>query len=132
MQPLEAKHKVAIALGLVVLGLMIWVSAKTLAPAPTPLAPTQAASQGSGPHLDINMPNKVVTMLGVPEVILSPSSSPRDDSVPSEDKPPNPSRDTELKPLSAAKANSNTPSLPVTTPRKPARRSDDTFLVKPE
>ena len=133
MQPLEAKHKVAIALGLVVLGLMIWVSAKTLAPAPTPAAATQSASQGTGPRLDMNMPNKIVTMVGVPEVILSPSSSSREDLGPSEDKPSKAARDTEQKPASATRANPNIPAPPVTAPRKPpGRRSDDTFLVKPE
>jgi hypothetical protein len=129
VQPLEPKHKVAIALGLVVLGLMIWVSAKTLAPVPSPVAPAQSASQGMGPRLDVNMPDKVVTMLGVPEVILSPQSSSRDDAGPSEDKPSKPAGDTEQKPSSATRVNSNTP---VTIPRKAARRSDDTFLVKPE
>lgn len=132
MQPLEAKHKVAIALGLVVLGLMIWVSAKILAPAPAPAA-APSATPGTGPRLDMNMPNKVVTMVGVPEVILSPSSSSRDDLGPSEDKPSKAARDTEQKPASAMRANPNIPAPPVTAPRKPpGRRSDDTFLVKPE
>ncbi len=133
MQPLEAKHKVAIGLGLVVLGLVIWVSAKAPAQAPAPAAVAPPASAGTSPHLDINMPNKVVTMLGVPEVILSPPSLSPDDSGAKEDKPPRAARDTELKSASVPKTNSNLPSTPVTSPRKPAaRRSQDTFLVKPE
>ena len=128
MQPLEAKHKVAIALGLVLLGLLIWVAAKTLTPPPSPAAVAPSVSQVAGPQLDINMPDKIVTMVGVPEVILSPSSSSRDD--PSDDKPSEATHDTEQKPASATRAN---PAQPVTTPRKPSgRRSNDTFLVKPE
>jgi hypothetical protein len=131
VQPLEAKHKVAIALGLVVLGLMIWVSARSLTPAPLPAPSSRSASAGTGPHVDINMPDKVVTMLAVPEVILNPPSSSPDTSGAKEDKPSKPSRDTELKSVSAVKSNSNGPSPPVST-RKTSRRSDDTFLVKPE
>ena len=134
MQPQEAKRTVAIAVGLVVLGAVIWVSAKSRSN-PAPPDPTIASAiRGLNPDALAAPPNKVVTMLSVPEVIYS--SLPETTEIAPEAKPSKAPGDTDAKVTQSNRKGASTPSSATTTSRKPAgssgRRSEDTFLVKPQ
>lgn len=125
MQPQQTKLTVAVAVGLVVLGVVIWVSAKSRSNATTSGLSAPITTRGLNPDALGTLPNKVVTMLSVPEVIYSSTVESTASDVP---KPPEAPYDTDAKAALPARKNANAPA------RKPtaARRSEDTFLVKPE
>lgn len=109
MRPLQSKLIVAFALGLIALGVLAWISVKTLVPSRAPAVASDAAPISAIPHVGNNIPNKIVTMVGIPEVIVSPPAASGAESDSPDGKP------SAHKPVSA-------------TPR----RSDDNWLVKPE
>ena len=128
MQPRIAKTIGATALGVATLGAIVWWLK------PTPSVPVQSGPPVAAPSATAAaepvgaIPSNVVTMLGVPEVILSLS--------PGTDSPA-----VEAKPLPAAneyvpKATASAPAtLKGGTPatRKPiGKHSSDTFLIKPQ
>lgn len=136
MQPLQSKQIVAFALGLVVLGILTWVLVKSLVPSQTPAVAFEAAPAAAITQIENSMPNKVVTMLGVPEVIVSPPGASGAESGLPDSKPSKRSRDTEEKssPLPPAHLNAGaTPAMSAPNPvSTAARRSDDSWLVKPK
>lgn len=134
MQPHQAKRTLAIAVGLIVLGVVIWVSAKSRSNPGTSSPTIPSTIRGPSPETLAAPPNKVVTMLSVPEVIYS-STADTPEGAP-ETKPSKTARDTDATVTQSNRAVVNTANSPKSTPRKPtgpsARRSEDTFLVKPE
>lgn len=75
-------------------------------------------------------------MLAVPEVIVITTAAAREEPSQTEAAPSKPPRDTDAKLESSPRAHSNFQVAPAVPTRKTAspsgRRSDDTFLVKPE
>ncbi len=134
MQPPKAKRTVAIAVGLIVLGVVIWVSAKSRSNPNTSGSTIPSTIRGLSPETLAAPPNKVVTMLSVPEVIYS-STADTPEGVP-EAKPSKTSRDTDATVTQSNRSVVGAPNSPKSTSRKAtgssARHSEDTFLVKPE
>ena len=132
MQPQETKLTVAIAMGLIVLGVVIWVSATSRSSSPT-VAHTAASSsiRGLSPEA-LSAPLKIVTMLSVPEVIYSSTEAAALDSLAPEAKPSKDAHDTEVGAVSSARVDVNAPAAVRKQSTHAARRSEDTFLVKPQ
>jgi hypothetical protein len=128
VQPQQTRLTVAVAVGLVVLGVVIWVSAKSRSNTTTSGVAAPITTRGLNPDALGTLPNKVVTMLSVPEVIYSSTVG----STASSDapKPPEAPYDTDAKAALSARKNTNAPARQPTP--KAAHRSEDTFLVKPE
>ena len=80
-------QRIVIVLGLIVLCIVVWVSIKSRFAATVPGPVATAASMGIGSEAVGVLPQKVVTMLGVPEVILSSTAAAPEVSAPSKGKP---------------------------------------------
>jgi len=128
VQPQIAKSIGAAALGVVTLSAVLWWAKPTRSVPEQSSPPVTALSATAAAEPVGAIPSHVVTMLGVPEVILSLS--------PGTDSPA-----VEAKPLPAAneyvpKATASAPAtLKGGTPatRKPiGKHSSDTFLIKPQ
>jgi hypothetical protein len=138
VQPVQAKRALAVAIGLVVLGVVIWVSAKSHSNQSAGAAiPT--VQSGLVPEALVAQPEKIVTMVSVPEVIYSSVAVTDDSAHPPEDKASEPAREREDKPSPPSHDTDVRVPVPAhanAAPRKPAsgssRHSADTFLVKPE
>lgn len=114
-----------------VLGGLVWVFARSrtdITPRESPVALASVANVADTAH---DMPPNVVTMLGVPEVILS--------ATPSDSEPEGklaPQRDEGSNRTELADRNPKSQSESAAPARKPptnsARRTADTFLVKPQ
>lgn len=84
MQPRDTKRILAVVVaGSLILGAVIWLSASSRAVAPTSGLPVTAISATAALETH-EMPPTVVTMLGVPEVIVS--AAPEPDSISEGDK----------------------------------------------
>jgi hypothetical protein len=136
VRPLQSKLIVAFALGLIALGVLAWISVKPLAPSRALAVASDAAPLSATPRLETNMPHKIVTMVGIPEVIVSPLAASGAVSGSPDSKPSKASRDIEKESSPLPPAQLNAEATPTISARKPVsatpRRSDDNWLVKPE
>jgi hypothetical protein len=130
VQSQTSKRILLVAISSAILGTVIWVSARSRSISSTNAAAT-ASAPASKTEKVITMPSNVVTMLGVPEVILS--------AEPSTDKgepPPQPTQEPAPNPTKADRIVSKVSSSAATQRRSngvaSGRHPSDTFLVKPQ
>ena len=128
MQPRIAKTIGATALGVATLGAIVWWLK------PTPSVPVQSGPPVAAPSATAAaepvgaIPSNVVTMLGVPEVILS--LSPGADTPAAEAKPlPAANEDV---PQPTVNAPATLKSVTPATRKVAGKHSSDTFLIKPQ